>query len=78
MNTYFPSPKHKPRFHPAVLTVRTAASRVAGILARWNRFTHRRALERLEGLNDHALRDIGLWRKPESRVDEWWMMNAPP
>lgn len=39
---------------------------------------HRRqALERLEHLDDRALRDIGLWREPGSRADEWWM-NPPP
>jgi hypothetical protein len=51
---------------------------VKSILARWNRMTHRRALQRLENLNDFALRDIGLWREPESRLDEWWRTNPPP
>ncbi len=78
MDTHFPSPEHKPRFYPAILTVRTVASWATGVVARWNRFTHRRALQRLEHLNAHALRDIGMWREPESRVDEWWMMNPPP
>ncbi len=78
MDTHFPSPKHKPHFYRAVLTVRNVASWAAGILAWWNRFTYRRALQRLEHLNDHALRDVGLWREPESRVDGLWRMNPPP
>ena len=78
MNTHFPSPKHKPRFDWAILTFRIFASRMMGMAASWNCFTYRRALQRLEHLNDHALRDIGLWREPENRVDEWWRMNPPP
>jgi hypothetical protein len=78
MNTYFPSPKRKPRFYRIILTIRNVASWVTRISEAWNRFTHRRALQRLEHLNEYALRDIGLWREPESRVDEWWMMNPPP
>jgi uncharacterized protein YjiS (DUF1127 family) len=78
MNTFFQTPKHKPRSYRAIRTIRIVASRVTGLLARWNRFTERRALQRLEHLNDNALRDIGLWREPESRVDEWWRMNPPP
>ncbi|KFG70650.1 hypothetical protein [Microvirga sp. BSC39] len=78
MNTLFPSPKHKPRFYPAIPTIRIVVSWVTAIAASWNRFTERRALQRLEHLNDHALHDIGVWREPESRVDEWWRMNPPP
>jgi uncharacterized protein YjiS (DUF1127 family) len=78
MNTHFPSPKHEPRFSPAIPTFRTVASWVTGMAASWNRFTERRALQRFEHLNDHALRDIGLWREPEPKTDEWWMMNPPP
>ena len=78
MNTQLPSPKLKPRFHQANRPIRQATSWVMGILAWWNRFTYRMALERLEHLNDHALRDIGLRREHESRVDEWWRMNPPP
>jgi uncharacterized protein YjiS (DUF1127 family) len=78
MNTYFPSPKHKPRFYSTILTIRNVASWVMRISAAWDRSTNRRALQRLGHLNDHALRDIGMWREPESRVDEWWMMNPPP
>ena len=78
MNIYFPSPKHRPRFFRANLIIRNVASWVMGFPASWNRFTDRQALQRLEHLNDHALRDIGLWREPKSRVDEWWMMNPPP
>ncbi len=78
MNIHFPSPKPKPRFYQAILTVGSITSRAEGVFARWNRFTYRRALQRLEHLNDHALHDIGLWREPGSRVDEWWMMNPPP
>jgi uncharacterized protein YjiS (DUF1127 family) len=78
MNTHFPPPKRRPRFYPAILTIRNVAFCVTRIPESWNRFTRRRALQRLEHLNDHALRDIGLWREPESRVDEWWMMNPPP
>jgi len=77
MNTYFPSPKHKSRFHRAILTVRNAASWATGVFAWWRRFTDRRALQRLEHLNDHALRDIGLCREPKTKVDEWWKMNPP-
>jgi hypothetical protein len=51
---------------------------VTGIPARWNRMSHRRAWQRLEDLNHHALRDIGLWREPESRLEEWWLTNPPP
>ena len=58
-------------FAPSGLLV----SWMMGIAASWKRFTYRRALQRLEHLNNHALRDVGLWREPESRVDEWWMMN---
>ncbi|MBJ6126547.1 hypothetical protein [Microvirga splendida] len=78
MNTYFPSPKRKSRFYPAIRTIAHAVSWTAGILASWKRFSERRALQRLDHLNDHALRDVGLWREPEARVDEWWMMNPPP
>ncbi|MFC1456139.1 hypothetical protein ACETIH_05270 [Microvirga arabica] len=78
MNTLFHTPKHKSRFYPAIPSIRTAVSWMAGIAASWNRFTELRALQRLEHLNDHALRDIGLWREPERRVDEWWKMNPPP
>ena len=78
MNTCFPSPKHKPHFHRAILTVRNAASWAKEVTAWWKRFTCQRALQRFEHLNDHALRDIGLWREPEPKVDEWWMMNPPP
>jgi uncharacterized protein YjiS (DUF1127 family) len=78
MDTHFPSPKRKPRVHRIILTIRNVAFWVTRIPESWNRFTHRRALQRLEHLNDSALRDIGLWREPESRVDEWWMMNPPP
>jgi uncharacterized protein YjiS (DUF1127 family) len=78
MNTYFPSPKHKPQFRRAILTVRKAVSWAAGAFAWWKRFTHRWALQRLEHLNDYALRDIGLWREPEPKIDEWWIMNPPP
>ena len=78
MNTYFPPPNHKPRFYWAILTFRTVASWMMGMAASWNRFIDRRALQRLEHLNDHALRDVGVWREPESRVDEWWRMNPPP
>ncbi|MBF9197408.1 hypothetical protein [Microvirga terrestris] len=77
MNTHFPAPKRKPRFDRAILTFRIVASWVAGMAASWNHFTYRWALQRLEHLNDHALRDIGVWREPESRVGEWWM-NPPP
>jgi len=78
MNSNFPSPIHKSRFHRAFLAVRSFAYWVRCIPARWNRMTHRRALQRLESLNDFALRDIGLWREPESRLDEWWRTNPPP
>ena len=78
MNTHFPSPKHKPRFHRAIFAIKSVAPWVTGMAASWNRFTYRRALQRLEHLNDHALRDIGVWREPESRSDEWWRMNPPP
>ncbi|MDF2972847.1 MAG: hypothetical protein K0R61_3297 [Microvirga sp.] len=78
MNTHFPSPKHKPRFYPAIRAITIVVSWMMGIAASWKRFTYRRALQRLEHLNNHALRDVGLWREPESRVDEWWMMNPPP
>jgi uncharacterized protein YjiS (DUF1127 family) len=78
MNTYFFSPKHKPGFHQTKLTIWNIASWMMQGLASWNRFTERRALQRFEHLNDHALRDIGVWREPESRVDEWWMRNPPP
>ena len=78
MNTLFHTPKHKPRFYPVIRAIRIVVSWVTGIAASWNRFTDRRALQRLEHLNDHALRDIGLWREPEARVDEWWKMNPPP
>ena len=78
MNPNFLPPKHKIRFHPAILAFRNFASWVSSIRRRWNRFVHRWALQRLERLNDHALRDIGLWREPEGRVDEWWRMNPPP
>jgi uncharacterized protein YjiS (DUF1127 family) len=77
MDTGFPFPKYKRRFYPAILTVRNVASWIARATGLLNRFTHRQALERLEHLNDRALRDIGLWREPGSRVDEWWM-NPPP
>lgn len=78
MNILIYKPKHKRRFDPAIPAVGIVASWVTGIADAWNRFTDRRALQRLEHLNDHALRDIGLWREPESRVDEWWKMNPPP
>ncbi|MBD2747841.1 hypothetical protein IC232_14160 [Microvirga sp. BT688] len=78
MNTLFHKPRPKPRFDRIIPTFRTVASWVAGMAASWNRFTDRRALQRLEHLNDHALRDIGVWREPEARVDEWWRMNPPP
>jgi uncharacterized protein YjiS (DUF1127 family) len=78
MNSNFLPPKHSHRFHPALLVSRGFSSWVGSILERWNRLTYRLALQRLEQLNDHALRDIGLWREPESRVEEWWKMNPPP
>ncbi|WP_201861945.1 hypothetical protein [Microvirga soli] len=78
MNTLFHTPKRKPRFYPVIRAIRIVVSWVTGIAASWNRFTERRALQRLEHLNDHALRDIGVWREPEPRVDEWWKMNPPP
>ncbi len=78
MNTHFPSPKHKPRFHKAIPIIRNVASWGTGCLAWWNRFTYQLALQRLEHLNAHALRDIGMRREPESRVNEWWRMNPPP
>jgi len=78
MNTNLLPPKHKTRFYPGILVSRGFASWVGSILERWNRLTYRLALQRLEQLNDHALRDIGLWREPESRLDEWWKMNPPP
>ena len=78
MNSNFLPPKHGRRFYPALLAFRNFASWVGSILERWNRLTYRMALQRLEQLNDHALRDIGVWREPESRVDEWWKMNPPP
>ena len=78
MNTNLLPPKHKTRFYPGILVSRGFASWVGSNLERWNRLTYRLALQRLEHLNDHALRDIGVWREPESRVDEWWKMNPPP
>ncbi|MEE1656683.1 hypothetical protein VB618_10770 [Microvirga sp. CF3062] len=78
MNTHLSAPKHKLRFRQAILTVRNAASWATGLVAWWKRFTYQRALQRFDHLNDYTLRDIGLWREPESRVDEWWMMNPPP
>ena len=78
MNTLFHTPKPKRRFDPAILISRTVVSWMTGVAASWNRFTYRCALQRLEHLNDHALRDIGLRREPEARVDEWWKMNPPP
>jgi len=78
MNTHFPSPIHKRLFYKPNLAIRNVASWAREILAWWKRFTYRRALQRLEHLNDHALRDVGLWREPEGRVDEWWRMNPPP
>ena len=78
MNTNLLPPKHKTGIDPGILVSRGFASWVGSILERWKRLIHRLALQRLEQLNDHALRDIGLWREPESRVDEWWKMNPPP
>ncbi len=78
MNTHFPLPKRKTRFYPATRPIGQVSSCARRILAWWSRLTYRRGLQRLEHLNDHALRDIGLWREPESRVDEWWRMNPPP
>ncbi|MBB3021257.1 uncharacterized protein YjiS (DUF1127 family) [Microvirga lupini] len=78
MNTLFHTPRHKPQLHPAIRAIRIVVSWVTGIAASWKRFTERRALQRCEYLNDHALRDIGVWREPETKVDEWWKMNPPP
>ena len=78
MNSDVPSPTHKPRSHRAILAFRSVVFWVTGIPARWNRMSHRRALQRLEDLNHHALRDIGLWREPESRLEDWWRTNPPP
>jgi hypothetical protein len=77
MNTNLLPPKHKTGFDPGILVSRPF-SWVRRILERWHRFIHWRSLQRLELLNDHALRDIGVWREPESRLDEWWKMNPPP
>ncbi len=78
MNSDFFLPKYRPRFYRAIIAAGKSASWVRYILKRWNRFTQQRALQKLENLSDFALRDIGLWREPESRVDEWWRMNPPP
>ncbi|NBJ10319.1 DUF1127 domain-containing protein [Microvirga arsenatis] len=78
MNTLFHTSKHKSRFYWVNLIIRDVASRVMRIPASWSHFTYRRALQRLEHLNDRTLRDIGLWREPECRIDEWWRMNPPP
>ena len=77
MDTDSPSAKHKHRFYPAILTVRNVASWIGSAIGWRNQFTRRQALERLEHLDDYVLRDIGLWREPGSRVDEWWK-NPPP
>ena len=78
MKTHFLLSKYKHFFYRANFTVRNVAFLATDILTWWKRVTYRRALQRLEHLNDHALRDVGLWREPESRVDEWWRMNPPP
>ena len=78
MNTLFHTPRPKSRCYPAIRAIRIVESWMTGIATSWNRFTYRRALQRLEHLNDHALRDVGLWREPEGRIDEWWKMNPPP
>lgn len=77
MDTHSPSPNYKRRFYPGILTVRRFSSWMARAIEWRNRSTRRQALERLEHLDDRALRDIGLWREPGSRADEWWM-NPPP
>ncbi len=78
MDAHSTAPKHKPSFYLTIPLARGVASWVTKGLVRWSRFTEQRALQRFENLNDRALRDIGLWREPESRLDEWWMMNPPP
>jgi uncharacterized protein YjiS (DUF1127 family) len=75
--------KHELKFPPSkkqspLLSGPSRLQRSCILGEQWNRLTYRLALQRLEQLNDHALRDIGVWREPESRVDEWWKMNPPP
>jgi hypothetical protein len=78
MDTNVPSPKNKPPFHPVILPFRIVASWRAGIVSWWSRFTYGRTLEKVEHLNAHMLRDIGRWRGPESRTNEWWKIDPPP
>lgn len=76
-SNFFP-PKHRLGFWRAILAFRKSAFRMRGRLELWTQFAHRRTLQRLETLNDGALRDIGQRREPESRLDEWWKTHPPP
>ncbi len=78
MSSDFPSPKHKTRFDSANLAFSDSASWASRILTRWKWFLHWRGLQKLERLNDRALRDIGVLREPGSRQEEWWKTNPPP
>lgn len=78
MDTTPPSPKLQSTLRLAGLSLRSVAPRMMRVFGRRKPFTDREALQSLKHLTDDELRDIGMWREPESRTDTWWRMTPPP